>query len=76
METLHGIAAHPGVAIASAARLHDDFGVPSLAPSGCGVWANAYDPLGMNSRSRSKLSLSPTAFRPASGCPPSPALKW
>ncbi len=32
MEVLHGIAAHPGVAIASAARLRDDFGVPSLAP--------------------------------------------
>lgn len=32
MEVLHGIAAHPGVAIASAARLHDDFGTPSLSP--------------------------------------------
>ena len=32
MEVLHGIAACPGVAIASAARLGDDFGVPSLSP--------------------------------------------
>ena len=32
MEVLHGIAAHPGVAIASAARLGEDFGVPSLSP--------------------------------------------
>lgn len=32
MEVLHGIAAHPGVAIASAARLHEEFGVLSLAP--------------------------------------------
>ena len=31
-DILHGIAARPGVAIAVAARLHDDFGVPSLAP--------------------------------------------
>ena len=32
MEVLHGIAAHPGVAIAAAARLHEDFGAPSLSP--------------------------------------------
>ncbi len=32
METLHGIAAHPGVAIAAAARLHEDFGAASLSP--------------------------------------------
>lgn len=32
MELIHGIASRPGVAIAAAARLHDDFGVPSLAP--------------------------------------------
>lgn len=32
METLHGISAHSGVAIAAAARLHEDFGVPSLSP--------------------------------------------
>jgi len=32
MEVLHGIAAHPGVAIASAARLHEDFGTPALSP--------------------------------------------
>ncbi|MDQ2798617.1 MAG: hypothetical protein M3Y13_03115 [Armatimonadota bacterium] len=32
MELLYGVAARPGVAIAAAARLHDDFGVPSLAP--------------------------------------------
>ena len=32
MELLHGIAARPGVAIAAAARLHEEFGVPSLAP--------------------------------------------
>lgn len=32
MEILYGTAAHPGVAIAAAARLGDDFGVPSLAP--------------------------------------------
>ena len=32
METLHGTAAHPGVAIAAAARLHDGFGAPTLAP--------------------------------------------
>jgi hypothetical protein len=32
MEVLHGIAAHPGVAIAAAARLHDDFGTQSLSP--------------------------------------------
>lgn len=31
-EILHGIAARPGVAIAVAARLHDDFGTQSLAP--------------------------------------------
>ncbi len=31
-EILHGIAARPGVAIAVAARLHDDFGTPTLAP--------------------------------------------
>jgi len=31
-DILHGIAARPGAAIAVAARLHDDFGVPSLAP--------------------------------------------
>ena len=31
-DILHGIAARPGVAIAVAARLHDEFGVPSLAP--------------------------------------------
>ena len=31
-DILHGIAARPGVAIAVAARLHDDFGAPSLAP--------------------------------------------
>ncbi len=32
MEVLHGIAAHPGVAIAAAARLHEDFGAASLSP--------------------------------------------
>ena len=32
MEVLHGIAAHPGVALAAAARLHDEFGAQSLAP--------------------------------------------
>ena len=32
MEVLHGIAAHPGVAIAAAARLHDEFGTQSLSP--------------------------------------------
>jgi hypothetical protein len=32
MEVLHGIAAHPGVAIAAAARLHDEFGTVSLSP--------------------------------------------
>ena len=32
MEVLHGIPAHPGVAIAAAARLHDDFGTQSLSP--------------------------------------------
>jgi hypothetical protein len=32
MEVLHGIAAHPGVAIAAAARLQDDFGTASLSP--------------------------------------------
>jgi hypothetical protein len=32
MEVLHGIAAHPGVAIAAAARLHEDFGTVSLSP--------------------------------------------
>lgn len=32
MEVLHGITAHPGVAIAAAARLYDEFGVPTLAP--------------------------------------------
>jgi len=32
MEILYGTAAHPGVAIAAAARLGDEFGVPSLAP--------------------------------------------
>ncbi len=31
-DILHGIASRPGVAIAVAARLHDDFGVPNLAP--------------------------------------------
>jgi len=31
-DILHGVAARPGVAIAVAARLHDDFGVLSLAP--------------------------------------------
>ena len=31
-DILHGIAARPGVAIAAAARLHDDFGAVSLAP--------------------------------------------
>ena len=31
-DILHGIAARPGVAIAVAARLHDDFGTLSLAP--------------------------------------------
>jgi len=32
MEVLHGINAYPGVAIATAARLHDEFGIPLLAP--------------------------------------------
>lgn len=32
MEVLHGIPGGPGVAIAAAARLHEEFGVPSLAP--------------------------------------------
>ena len=32
MEVLYGTTGHPGVAIAVAARLHDDFGVPSLSP--------------------------------------------
>ena len=32
MEVLYGIGVAPGVAIASAARLHEDFGVPSLSP--------------------------------------------
>ena len=32
MEVFYGIAARPGVAIAAAARLHEDFGTPSLAP--------------------------------------------
>jgi hypothetical protein len=32
MEILHGIAARPGVAIAAAARLHEEFGVLSLSP--------------------------------------------
>jgi len=32
MEVLHGTPVHPGVAIAAAARLNDEFGVPSLAP--------------------------------------------
>ena len=32
MEVLHGVSAHPGVAIAAAARLHEDFGTASLAP--------------------------------------------
>jgi len=31
-DILYGIAARPGVAIAVAARLHDEFGVPNLAP--------------------------------------------
>jgi len=32
MEILYGTAAHPGVAIAAAARLGDEFGTPTLAP--------------------------------------------
>lgn len=32
MEVLFGTPAHPGVAIAVAARLHDEFGIPSLSP--------------------------------------------
>ncbi len=32
METLHGVSAAPGVAIAAAARLHEDFGTPALSP--------------------------------------------
>lgn len=32
MEVLHGVSAHPGVAIAAAARLHEDFGAVSLSP--------------------------------------------
>ena len=32
MEVLHGVSAHPGVAIAAAARLHEDFGAASLSP--------------------------------------------
>lgn len=33
MEVFHGIAAHPGVAIASAAKLRDEFGAPMLDPA-------------------------------------------
>lgn len=32
MEVLHGIAAHSGVAIAAAARLHEEYGAVSLSP--------------------------------------------
>ncbi len=32
MEVLHGVSAHPGVAIAAAARLHEEYGAASLSP--------------------------------------------